>query len=58
MLPVNPIKVVIADDHPFVRIGIRKILESTPGFVVIGESQNGQEALQLATELLPDVLLL
>jgi DNA-binding NarL/FixJ family response regulator len=52
------IKVVIADDHPVVRLGIRAMLERAEDIRVIGEAINGSEALQLVKQLTPDVLLL
>ena len=54
----KPIRIVIADDHHLVREGLRKLLELQPDFTVIGEAANGLEALQLAKDLKPDVLLL
>ena len=51
-------RVVLADDHPVVRSGIRTLLEKAPDIVVVGEARGGAEALQLAHELMPDVLLL
>lgn len=52
------IEVVLADDHTFVRAGIRKILETHPEIQVIGEAGNGEEAIQVVIRLQPDVLLL
>jgi len=51
-------RVVLADDHAIVRAGIRRILRSAPDIEVIGEASDGAEALQLVTQLKPDVLLL
>jgi DNA-binding NarL/FixJ family response regulator len=51
-------RVVLADDHPVVRSGIRNLLEKAPGIEVVGEASGGEEALRLAESLLPDVLLL
>jgi DNA-binding NarL/FixJ family response regulator len=48
----------VADDHPFVRIGIKKILSKTADIVVIGEASDGEQALELVKQLAPDVLLL
>ncbi len=52
------IRVLVADDHAIVRAGIRHVLETEPGFVVVGEASNGAEALALALELAPDVAVL
>ncbi len=52
------IKVVIADDSLSIRKGVRLILEHTPGFSVVGEASDGQEAIDLIEKLFPDVLIL
>jgi DNA-binding NarL/FixJ family response regulator len=54
----GPIRVLVADDHAIVRTGIRHVLESEPGFVVVGEASTGAEALDLASSLHPDVAVL
>ncbi len=54
----KPIRVVIIDDHPIVRAGMRMILSDAPAIQIVGEGTNGQEALRLAAELRPDVLVL
>ena len=52
------IRVLLADDHDLVRIGIKHLLESHHGFRVVGEARNGEEAIALATEYTPDVILM
>ena len=53
-----PTRVLVADDHAIVRTGIRHVLESEPGFTVVGEAATGVEALELAASLRPDVAVL
>lgn len=53
-----PIRVVLADDHTLVRSGIRRILEAHPGFEVVGEAADGEEAIALVRQTLPDVIVL
>ncbi len=54
----TPIRIMLADDHPVVRDGLRAMLSTQPDFQVVGEALNGVEAVQLAAQLMPDVLLL
>ena len=54
----NSTRVIVADDHAGVRAGIRRLLESSPDLLVIGEAKDGIEALELVENLKPDVLLL
>jgi DNA-binding NarL/FixJ family response regulator len=51
-------RILIADDHTIFRDGLRRLLESEPEFQVTGEAGDGAEALQLAQQLKPDILLL
>ncbi|HXX79116.1 MAG TPA: response regulator transcription factor [Ktedonobacteraceae bacterium] len=52
------IRIVIADDHSVVRRGLRMFLAMDPELVVVGEASNGEEAVQLAREVLPDIILM
>jgi NarL family two-component system response regulator LiaR len=54
----KPIRVMIADDHAIVRKGIRALLATEPGIDVVGEAQNGQQAIAEASRLRPDVILM
>ncbi|MFD5077283.1 response regulator [Streptomyces sp. NPDC058371] len=59
-LPAGPpaISLLIVDDHPVVRDGLRGMFESAPGFAVLGEASNGVEAVSLTALLDPDVVLM
>ena len=54
--PVKSIRVLLADDHPIVRKGIRAELELLPGVVVVGEVGDGRQALELVSAQQPDVV--
>ena len=51
-------KVLVADDHDLVRMGIVRMLEDVPGVEVVGEAKNGEEAVKLARQLKPNVVLM
>jgi DNA-binding NarL/FixJ family response regulator len=59
-MPESPpkITVLLADDHNLVRLGFRRILEDDPGVSVVGEAQDGDEAIQLARVLKPQVIVM
>ena len=52
------IRVLIADDEALVRTGLRMVLAAEPGIEVVGEARNGQDAVDLAARLAPDVVLM
>jgi DNA-binding NarL/FixJ family response regulator len=56
--PTQPIRVVIADDHPVVRGGLRALLESLPGYDVVGEGVDGEAAVREVQVSRPDVVLM
>ncbi len=53
-----PIRLLIADDHPIVRKGLRALMEDQPDIQLVGEAADGQEAVDRARECQPDVILL
>jgi len=56
--PTEPITVLIVDDHEVVRRGIRAYIETVAGFQVVGEAASGEEAIELARDFIPDVVLM
>jgi len=57
-MPEPPITVLLVDDHSLVRRGFRRMLEDDPGIVVVGEAEDGHQAVQLAAELGPRVVVM
>jgi two-component system nitrate/nitrite response regulator NarL len=61
--PVNgslhpPVRLLIADDHEVMRLGIRNLLEGKPGWSVCAEANNGQEAIEKTLKFQPDVIIM
>jgi DNA-binding NarL/FixJ family response regulator len=52
------VKIIIADDHKIMRDGLRNMLDKEPGMEVVAEAKNGREALRLAEQLRPDILIM
>jgi YesN/AraC family two-component response regulator len=53
-----PIRVLIADDHPVFRSGLRTLVEESPGLTFVAEAANGEQALVACAEFAPDVVLM
>ena len=54
----DPVRILVADDHLAVRDALRRSLELEPGFEIVGEAADGQQAVALAEQLQPDVILM
>ncbi|MCM3660650.1 response regulator transcription factor [Georgenia satyanarayanai] len=57
MTPVPPVRVLVVDDHPVVRAGLRALLDAQPGLHVVGEAADGAGALVMVASARPDVVL-
>ena len=57
-MSTNKIRVVLADDHQIVRVGLQEMLEGAGDFEVVGHAGDGEEAVRLAQELMPDVVVM
>jgi DNA-binding NarL/FixJ family response regulator len=55
---MSPVRIVLADDHLLVRAGIRSLVEAIPGAAIVGEANDGREALALVRELRPDLAIM
>ena len=55
---MEPIRVLVVDDHPVFRQGVRDVLDTESGFEVVGEAADGQDALQQSRDLCPDVIIM
>jgi len=55
---MQPIRILVADDHAVMRTALRALLEGEPGLAVAGEAASGEAAIQAALELRPDVVLM
>lgn len=55
---MQPIRLIIADDHPVVRAGLQAMLMSQADFLLVGEATTGEEAVELVGRLMPDVVLM
>ena len=58
MSPGNGIRVMLVDDHPIVRVGLREVLEDAGGFEVVGQATDGEEAVETAENTRPDVIVM
>ncbi|HEX9824477.1 MAG TPA: response regulator transcription factor [Actinomycetota bacterium] len=54
----DPLRVMVVDDHALFRRGIQMVLDQEPGLSVVGEATDGQQAIERAQELMPDVVLM
>ena len=57
-MSVDPLRILVADDHPLFRSGLRALLGAVSGTIVVGEATTGEEAVVLAAELQPDLIVM
>ncbi len=58
MTRLNPIRILIADDHPMLRVALKSMINSEPNMAVVGEARDGNEAVELFHQLRPDITLM
>ena len=58
MTRLNPIRILICDDHPMIRVALRSMISMEPNMTVVGEATNGSEALLMFQKYHPDVILM
>jgi two-component system, NarL family, response regulator len=58
MTRLNPIRILICDDHPMIRVALRSMISMEPNMVVVGEATNGSEALIMFEKYHPEVILM
>ncbi|MDG9929971.1 MULTISPECIES: response regulator transcription factor [unclassified Pseudomonas] len=51
-------RLLLADDHALIRVGVRAMVDELPGFEIVGEAEDGQEVVEQARQLKPDIILL
>lgn len=52
------VRILLVDDHKLIRVGLRQILEAEGSYEIVGEAENGEQALELARELHPDIVVM
>jgi DNA-binding NarL/FixJ family response regulator len=55
---MEPVRVLLVDDHPLFRAGIRALIEQIAGFQVVGEAENGEQAVEQSRKCKPDIVLM
>ena len=57
-LETHPVRILVADDHEVMRMGLRNLLETVPGWAVYAEAKNGTEAVEIALLSSPDIIIM
>jgi len=58
MTTMNTIRILLADDHKLMRAGLRLVVDQQPDLTVVGEADDGRQAVELATSLKPNVVVM